>query len=154
MSTDRIVMLRLRKQSGRGFTLIEALLTASLLAVVTVAVTMPFVAGMQNEAEDARRTEAVNLASELMETIVSANFTDIGDYDDSTEQAGSIVSSGGNAIADPATAGLSREVSTQYVTVSGQDPSAQQSFVRVTVNILHDGRPLVSFTRLVYELPL
>ena len=160
-------------QSGGGFTLAESLLAATILAMAVTALTMPFTAGARNEQSDGRRTTAVSLASELMEEILSRPFNDpdgpsepgpevgeatrgdfdnIDDYDGYSETAGNVSSPSGSTSSDASANGLSRNVSASYVYISGQDTSAEPTFIRITVEIRYDGQPVTTLTRLAYAM--
>ncbi len=166
-------MTQLRKNVGKGFTLIEALIAASVLAMAIAAITMPFTVGAQNELADSRRTLAVSLAQEMMEEILDKPFNDpdgasspgpepgetnrskfdnIDDYDKYMEPPGQIADASGVINDEPASVGLSRHVSATYVYVSGQDASEDPSFVRVTVQIYYKNQVVITLTRLVYAV--
>jgi MSHA pilin protein MshD len=156
----------------QGFTLIEALVAATILAITVTAVTLPFTAGAQNEQDSARLTLAVAYAQELMEEILSRPFDDPGggmtpgpeagetsrdlydnidDYHGYSEADGQIKDMYGLAATDRLAAGLSRSVAAEYVYVAGQDTSGSPTFIRVTVTVRYRGRPLVTLQRMVYR---
>ena len=157
---------------SRGFTLVEALLAAVVLAMAVTAITMPFSSGAMNDQVDARHTLAVNLAQEMMEEILSKPFSDpqgasapgpepgesrrayfdnVDDYHGYTEGEGSIANRSGEVVTDPAAKGLSRRVTVQYVYVAGQETSQDPSFVRVVVEVRYNGDPVATLVRLVYN---
>ena len=167
-------MFHPHNERGRGFTLIEALMASAVLAMAITAITMPFAAGAKNEQVDARQTLAVGLAQEMMEEILSKPFDDpnetstpgpeatetsrrrfynVDDYNGYSEASGAIEDINGIVITDGAAAGLSRDVSAEYFYVTGQDMGKKSTFVRVTTAVRHNGNPLVTVTRLVYDLP-
>ena len=167
-------MFRPHNERGRGFTLIEALMASAVLAMAITAITMPFAAGAKNEQVDARQTVAVGLAQEMTEEILSKPFDDpnqtstpgpepaetsrrrfdnVDDYDGYSEAPGGIEDVNGIVIMDGAAAGLSRHVSAEYYYVTGQDMGKEPTFIRVTVEVRHNGNPLVTVTRLVYDVP-
>lgn len=169
-------MKRLCRQHAGGFTLLEALLAAVVLAFAAVAITVPFASAARNEQIDGRRTLAVSLAQELMEEILSRPFEDddpsyarnagpdpgegtrslfdnIDDYDGHTEPPGAVADMGGDVVDSWISEGLSRHATVSYVYVSGQEMSEPPSFVRVVVEVRYDGRPVVTLTRLVYAVP-
>ena len=154
-----------------GFTLIEALLAISLLAMGITAITVPFTAVAQNEVEDASQCLAGTLASEMMEEILSkpfddpqgdsvagpevgesnrGNFDNMDDYHGYVEAAGSITDAFGSVVSDPAAYNLSRHVDVDYVWVSGQDTEATPTFLRITIEMQQSDQPLLHVTRLVY----
>ena len=155
-----------------GFTLVESLLASGVLAASISAITCPFISAAQNEQEDARRTVAINLAQELMEEIIDRPFYDkdgdgalgpdfgeyvleeydnIDDFDGYTD-TGKFENGvwAAMAINEPAAAGLTREVTTAYAYVSGQDGSKNPTFIRIIVEVKHSGQPIVTLSRLVY----
>jgi len=158
----------------RGFSLTEALIGITLLAVCVFAITMPFTVGAGIEQEDARRSLASMLASEMMEEILAkpfddpqgggsagpeagessrSNFDNIDDYDGYSESAGAIADMAGTALTEPAATDLSRHVTVDYVYVSGQDTGESASFVRITVQVQYLGEEVLAITRLRYAYP-
>ncbi len=169
-------MKRLGRQHAEGFTLLEALLAAVVLAFAAVAITVPFASAARNEQTDARRTLAVSLAQELMEEILSRPFMDgdpsyarnagpdpgestrslfdnVDDYDGHTEPPGAITDMAGNVVDCSVSEGLSRRATVSYVHVSGQEMSEPPTFVCVVVEVRYAQRPVVTLTRLVYAVP-
>ena len=161
-------------KSRAGFTLMEALLAAVILLIAITAITLPFAAGARAEQADARMCLAVSLAQEMMEEILAkpfadpqgattvgpdagetrrARFDNVDDYHGYYEGPRQIADATGAVLTTPVAAGLSRTVTAQYVYVSGQDTGQPATFVRVTVTVAHDGSPLVTLTRLVYQMP-
>lgn len=166
------------RQRGEGFTLLESLLAAVVLAMVVAAITLPFTAGARSQQAEARQTLGTSLAEELMEEILQkpfeepddadqvaedesafgpdagessrADFDAIDDYHGYTEAAGSVQGADGSAVTDPAAAGLSRHASVAYVYVSGQNPADDPSFMRVVVEVRYQNQPIVTLTRLVH----
>ncbi|RPI64114.1 MAG: hypothetical protein EHM48_01370 [Planctomycetaceae bacterium] len=164
-------MKKTRRKLGIAFTLIEALLAAIILAMAITAITMPFTAGAQSQANDAKRTLAVSLAQDMMEEILSKPFADPGgvqksgpetgeitrslfdnmdDYDGYKEAEKQIVDSDGQLVNDQAAVGLSRSVTATYVYVAGQDTNQPSTFLRVTVEVSYKGTPVVTLSRLVF----
>ncbi len=153
----------------KAFTLLESLLASSLLATAVVGIIVPFVAGDQNQHDDARRTVATGLAQELMEEILTKGFSDpgpmpgpgtsrtlfnyINDYNNYTESAGGIHDNCGNLVTDPGAVGLSRKVTVSYVTVPGQTPVTPPIFACVVVEVDYYGNCIAKLTRLVYYQP-
>lgn len=156
---------------NKGFTLIESLMAAALLAVCIIAVTMPFTVAAGIELEDARRTIATALAREMMEEILALDFYDpdgpsepgpeidettrsdfdnLDDYHGYTETDGNVCSIDGTAMDDPASRGLSRHVTAEYVYVDGQSLADAPTFVRISIQVRHDGRAIAAASRLLY----
>ena len=150
----------------RGLTLLESLLAAVVLAMAVAAVIMPFTAGAQATAEDARRTLAVNVAQDLMEEILTKPFhdpdgtevgetgrsswDDVADYDGYSEQEGAITSFDGGTVDDPAALGLTRQATVEGVYLSGQDALEPPTFYRVCVYVRYHDHAIVNLARLVY----
>ncbi|MFW6133169.1 MAG: hypothetical protein ACOC8F_04675, partial [Planctomycetota bacterium] len=158
---------------ARGFTLAESLLAAAVLAMTVAALTLPFSAAARNAQVGTRRALATALAEDLMEEILAKPFLDpdepgepgpdsgepsrehfdnIDDYHGYVESAGEITTSTGEAVTDDGADGLSRDVTAEYVYVSGQDSASDPDFIRVTVRVARAGDPLVTLTRLVHSL--
>ncbi len=167
-------MNRPRRECGRAFTLAEALLAAVVLVTAISAITLPFAAGARSEQLDARMSLAVSLAQEMMEEILAKPFHDpqgmsfpgpefgetsrkrfdnIDDYHGYYEGPGQIADANQAVITTPASEGLSRSVTAQYVHVAGQDITDPYNFIRVVVTVSHDNVPLIEATRLVYDMP-
>jgi Tfp pilus assembly protein PilV len=154
-----------------AFTLVEALMAATILAMAIFGILVPFTVGAQNQQADARGTLAVNLAQELMEEILSKPFYDpqgasnpgpetgettrnlfdnIDDYNGYSEPDGGIVDHDGNIVSDSIAKGLTRQADCAYVYVAGQDQATSATFIRVTVTVSYKGTALVSLKRLVF----
>lgn len=150
-----------------GITLLEALLAAVVLSMAAAAVIVPFTAGAQCTAEDARLTVAVGLAEGLMEEILSKSFSDpeaseagetgrsnwddMDDYNGYSEAAGEIAGFDGAVVAaDSAAVALTRQVTIESVYVAGQDTGQDPTFLRITVQVRYRGQPLVTLGRLAY----
>ena len=164
------IMRRIARHNT-GLTLIESLMAIGLLAVCITAITTPFTAAAQNEVEDARRTIAAGLAREMMEEILAvdfydpdgpslpgpesdetdrSNFDNFDDYDGYTEADGAICGLDGTVMEDPASEGLSRSVTVDYVYVYGQSGAASPTFVRISVVVRQNGHDVANVVRLVY----
>ena len=164
------------RRGQHGFTLIESLLASVVLAATIGAVTLPFTSAAKNQQIEARMSLAVCMAEELMEEVLAQDFLDdnpvyarnvgpdpgesargafdnVDDYDGYFEGAGEVADIEGNPESDPAAYGLSRQASVEYVYVSGQDTSLLPTFARVTVAVRYKSQPVVSLTRLVYDMP-
>ncbi len=149
-----------------GFTLLEALLAAVVLAIVVGAIIMPFTVGAANTAQNARSTLAVNLAQDLMEEILAkpfsdpneseagetgrSNWDDMDDYDGYCEAVGTIAGFDGVTVDDPAAALLTRSATVESVYVAGQDQAEQPTFLRITVDVRYRGEVVVTLSRLAY----
>ena len=146
--------------------LLECLLAAIVLAMAVSAIIVPFAAGAQATAEDARTTLALHLAQDLMEEILSKPFRDpdgselgeigrsawddMDDYDGLAEAEGNITSFDGVAVQDPPAVGLTRHATVEGVYVSGQDMSEPPTFYRIIVEVRYHGHRSARLARLVY----
>lgn len=169
-----MITVTVRRQRRRGFTLLEALLAAVVLAAAITAVTMPMTVAVVNEHEESRQTLATGLAQELMEEILSQPFHDpqgtsepgpeigessrdlfdnVDDYHGYAESAGEIVTMDGDVVDDPVGGSLSRDASATYVYVTGQPVDGSPDFIRVMVTVKYGSRSMISLTRLVYAFP-
>lgn len=166
-------MLRPMRHRARGMTLLEALLASTILAGCAFAVTMPFTAAAQNDQVQERWSLATCLAQEMMEEILSRPFKDpqgatacgpdygessrlqfdnVDDYHNYNESAGRICDVSAAPCTSSAAAGLTRHVTVEYVYLSGQQTQGSPTFARVTVEIRHQDQPIITLTRLVYDL--
>lgn len=163
---DRTNSRRVRRGA---FTLAEALLSATVLAVISASATLPFVAGVQQNQEAARLERAVAMGESMMEEIMGRpfftpsdrtpspgpdagktreNFDNIDDFHGYAESAGNARNFKNVVIADSSTGGLWRSALVEYVTFPNQSAGDTNSFVRVTVQVFDGTTPLVSFTRI------
>jgi prepilin-type N-terminal cleavage/methylation domain-containing protein len=134
----------------RGFTLIEAMLAAVILAIAAAGVLLPFASGATVQADGTHRTMAAILAGDLLEQIVSKPFGAISTYSGYTESQGQVKDSAGNVFTDPAYAKFSRTVTCENVWVPPQAENLPTTvFIRVTVRVSYGGNELVRLTRLV-----
>ncbi|MGC9455171.1 MAG: type IV pilus modification PilV family protein [Phycisphaerae bacterium] len=145
-----------RHNPHRGFTLVEAMAGVTVLAIATTAIIMPFTTGAAHEREQARRSVAVCLATELMEQILSLPFESetgesIIDYNGHSEPIDPMLADDGTVLDDPAAAGMTRTATCEYVYVAGQDTSEPPNFIRVTVSVNYRGDTVVRLSRLIYE---
>lgn len=163
-------------QIRRGMTLMEALLASTMLSMGAAAVVLPFNVGAQSEQEDARRTLALYLGRELMEEIVSKPFDDpegseglgpdggessrsqydnIDDYNGYKDGYGKsidyIAGMNNQAIEGAEIEGLQREVTIEYVHVSGQDEGDDSNFVSIVVDMKYMGTSILKLRRLVHK---
>ncbi len=158
------------KERGRtfrtGFTLMECMLAAVVLAMLTGALLMPFSVGAQSAHEDARRTLAINLGQGLMEEILAKpvrdpqgdekaerdrrHWDDMADYDGFFEDEGEIEAFDGTAITEAAVAGMTRQASVRSFYVAGQDTDEDPDFLRIEVEVKHRGNTIVKLARLAY----
>lgn len=161
-----------------AFTLVEALLAATVLAMAITAILLPFTAGARSQLVEARQTLAASLAQQLLEEILLRpfeepddgdedpeapgdfgpdigestrdDFSAIDDYDGYTEAEGTVTGADGQVLDAAAAVGLSRHVAVAYVYVAGQDVDDDPTFLRVIVEIKHRGDPVIRLTRLIH----
>jgi prepilin-type N-terminal cleavage/methylation domain-containing protein len=163
---------RSHMRHDKGLTLLECLIAISLLAMCVIALTIPTNVTAGIELEDARRTLAGSLATEMMEEILTKDFDDpdgstargpewdeysrsrfdnMDDYHGYAEPAGAVLDMHGDAMIDPAGLLLSREVTVEYVYLPGQDISQPCTFARIKVAVTREGDALHTLTRLAYR---
>jgi prepilin-type N-terminal cleavage/methylation domain-containing protein len=155
----------------RGFTLVEALLASTILAIVASAALLPFAAGMQQVNAAAELEQATALGEALMEEVLARPFFEpdqvaptpgpdasetnrleyksVDDFSGFSESSGDLRNFEDNTITDPAVAGFWRTVSIQYVTFPNQDPSDVNSFMHVQVKVYRETALLVTLDRIV-----
>ncbi len=160
------------RRRRRGFTLAEALLAATVLAIVGATAMWPFIAGVQQAAEAARLEQAVALGQALMEEILARPFTDpndktnvlgpepgetsrdqfdnIDDFHGLDELTDGLQNFLGNTITASSLVGFRRTATVQYVSFAGlgQQATDTNSFVRIEVRVSENGVPLVRLCRI------
>lgn len=160
--------------SGRrrsGFTLMEALLASTILAIVASSAVLPLAAGVQQVNAAAELEQATALGEAMMEEVLArpffepgqtaptlgadvgeanrSNFKSIDDFDGYFETAISLKTFQNNNITDAAVAGFWRSVSVEYVTFPNQEPEDVNSFMHIQVKVYHDSVLLVTLDRIV-----
>ena len=156
----------------KGLTLLECLIAISLLAMCVIVLTVPANVTAEIELEDARRTMAGSLATEMMEEILTKDFDDpdgsttrgpewdehsrerfdnVDDYHGYNDLPDEVLDMHGDAMVDPAASLLGRDVTVDYVYLPGQDIGQPYSFARIKVAVSYDGDTLHTLTRLVYR---
>jgi type II secretory pathway pseudopilin PulG len=149
---------------------VEALLAASVLAIVTASAALPFAAGIQQANQAARLEAAVALGQSLMEEILARPYyspgvrtptpgpesgesreiyNSIDDFNGCCEQPTGPRNYQNQPISDSSFAGLWRDASVSYVSFSGQPAGDTNSFVRIIVRVWDGDTALVTLTRLV-----
>jgi len=155
-----------------GFTLAEALLASTVLAVVSASAALPFAAGIQQTNEATRLEQAVALGQALMEEILARPFFEVGervaspgpgpdettknlynnldDFDGYAEVGGTVLDFDGTPLTDDALSGYTRQASVQYVSFAalGQKAADVNSFVHIQVRVYHNGTLLVTLDRI------
>jgi len=133
-------------RNRKGFSLAEAMMATVVLGIAAAGVLLPFTSGSSIRAEGERRTLAAQLASDLMEKVISDHFNGIdivAEYNYSEPQ-GHIVKDFDTPaeFTDPMYANFSRGVSCD---------SSQPYFIIITVWVKYNGNEIVSLKRLISE---
>lgn len=154
-----------------GFTLAEALLAATVLAIVAASATLPFSAGVQQVNEAGKLDEAAALGEAMMEEILARPFFDpadrtaspgpeggltratydnVDDFHGYSESAGNLKDFKNQNKTAGTSSSLWRSATVEYITFPGQQANDTNSFVRVTVNV-YDGATakVARFVRIV-----
>ncbi|HKQ50612.1 MAG TPA: type II secretion system protein [Phycisphaerae bacterium] len=153
-----------------GFTLVEALLATTVLAIVSASAALPFVAGVHQANEAARLEQAVALGQALMEEILTRPvldptgrgatlgpesgettrnlFDNIDDFHGYSEQSTGLRDYKNQAITDAALAGFWRDVTVQYVTFANQQTADTTGYAKVTVRVWDGTANVMTLTRI------
>lgn len=133
-----------KSRNNKGFTLLEATMAMVLLAIAAAGVLLPFANAASVQAEGARQTMAANLASELMEKILSTNYADIiSTYDGYSESEDALLDAAGTVHTGAAYSGFSRSVACLPATIGSVD------VVIVTVTVYYQNQEMTQVTTLV-----
>jgi prepilin-type N-terminal cleavage/methylation domain-containing protein len=154
---------------GRGFTLVEALLATTVLAIVSASAALPFVAGVHQANEAARMEQAVALGQALMEEILTRPvldptgrgatpgpesgesarnlFDNIDDFNGYSEQATGLRDYKNVAITDSVLSGFWRDAAVQYVTFANQQTADTTGYAKITVRVWDGNANMVTLTR-------
>ncbi|MFQ5429365.1 MAG: prepilin-type N-terminal cleavage/methylation domain-containing protein [Phycisphaerae bacterium] len=154
-----------------GFTLVEALLASTVLAIVAVSALLPFAAGIQQSKEATKLSQAVELGQALMEEVLARPFLasaesvpamgpesgeltrtlfdSANDFQGYAESDGVLRDFNNVPLTDPSLAGFWRSVTLQYVTLPNQDPNDVNSLIHVQVNVYYDTALMVTLDRVV-----
>ncbi|OHB77984.1 MAG: hypothetical protein A2Z25_14080 [Planctomycetes bacterium RBG_16_55_9] len=133
----------------KGFTLAEAMMAVVVLGIAASGLMLPFSSGAQLRSEGMHRTLGAKLASHLMEQIVHTSFEQIMDYDGYAEAEGQVKDAAGATFSDLNYARFSRNVSCTYVYVPQESGATEPVFIRVTVQVLWNGKDVATINRLV-----
>lgn len=136
----------------KGFSLAEAMMATIVLGIAAAGVLLPFVSGAAIRAEGHRFSLAAQLASDLMEEIISTPFGQIVDsYDGYAEPQGQVKNSSGTLFAGSKYSSFSRETSCEYVYTSQESGAREAKFILATVRIYYSGRGIGIVNRLISE---
>ena len=150
-------MQQMRKFSKNqsGFSLAEAMLAVTVLAIAAGGVLLPYSSSAAVHVEGARITLASKLASDLLEEISLTDYDDIvDDWDGYSEQQGEITKVRSDELyTDEVYDLFSRSASCQVVTLyaSASDRLHTEIGVRVTVTVNCNGRQMAKISTLVSE---
>jgi type II secretory pathway pseudopilin PulG len=155
-----------------AFTLAEALLAATILAIVSSTAILPFLAGNQQVNEAAKLEQAAALGQALMEEILARPFSDpdgspytpgpeagetsrnlfdnIDDFNGYSEAVGGIRNFKNAAVTAPSTNGFWRQASVTYVTFPAlnQQTSDVNSLARIAVQVYYGNTLLLKLDRI------
>lgn len=153
----------------RAFTLAEALLSATILAIISASATLPFIAGAQQAREAARMEQAVAMGEAMMEEIMARpffvpsdrtpspgpdagltreTFDNIDDFHGYAEAPGEARSFKNVVITDSSVDEFWRSATVEYVTFPNQSAGDTNSIVRITVRVFDGTSPVVTLSRI------
>lgn len=127
-----------RRRGGRGFTLVEALMTIVLLSVGLAAVMGAVNLGIRYSGEGTELTQAVFLAQEIRERTLNMDFVDVVNLNGATNSPP--INSHGETIIGMS--GWSQSVTTSYRSTNDPSvvlPSGTSDLVFVQVQVSHNG---------------
>lgn len=145
--------MKRNNNNRRGFTLAEALLSVTVLAIAASGVLLPFSSAAAVHVEGARQSMGAKLACDLMEEISSTDYDSIistwNDYSESQGQITKVRST--EVYTDDAYAFFSRSASCTNVTLyaSESDRLATELGIWVTVTVKMNGREITKINTLV-----
>jgi type II secretory pathway pseudopilin PulG len=161
-----------RCRPRRCFTLAEALIATTVLAIVSATAALPFAAGMQQTREAARLQEATALGQALMEEILARSFFQPGnrvaspgpdtgessrplfdnlDAFDGYAESDQVPRDFQNSpISDASAAGFWRQASVQYISLPAlnQATTDVNSMVHIQVKVFYNAALLVTLDRI------
>jgi len=118
----------------KGFTLAEAMMAMVVLSIAAAGLIIPFSSAAAVQGESTTQTLGAKLASDLLETIITANFSQIvAAY---------------NGYSDLVDTKFSRSVTCGYINVPGQAGIVSPNFIKITVQVYVDGREVAKLTTL------
>jgi prepilin-type N-terminal cleavage/methylation domain-containing protein len=133
-----------RGRNQSGFTLIEAMIAMTILAVAAMGVILPYSSGAAVRAEGAHRAVAGKLASDLVERIGTTTYPNIvSTWNGYSETMGQVKDSAGAAFADPAYSKFSRSATASVTTLG----ATSVTWVTVTVN--YNGRKILHIKSMI-----
>lgn len=176
MSANRRVGANWRQPARRGFTLVEALIASTILAIVAASISLPFVAVAQQMKAASEVETGVELGEELMEEILARPFyapgetapspgpeageterryyNAVDDFDGYTEYKGADKTMHaedyrGDAVTGEDMAGFWRRVRVEYIRLPDQAADDDDySFARITVGVYLDRQLIFKLVRI------
>lgn len=159
-----------RAKARGGFTLAEALIASTILAMVAATATLPFVAGLQQAEEAAIQEQGVALGEAMMEEVLARSFFEederiaapgpdagetsrdvfdnIDDFHGYTEETDGLRDFENAVVTDASLTGFWRQVSVAYVSFPEQVADDVNSFVHIQVRVYHGNRLIVTLDRM------
>ncbi len=128
----------------------EAVIATVVLGIAAAGVLLPFTSGIAVRAEGERRTLAAELASDLIEKIISDHYNDVNivaNYN-YTEEQGHVRDTSGAEFTDLNYAKFSRDVNCADAYVP-QESGSGAKFILATVRVYYDGRETANINRLI-----
>ena len=120
-----------RRRNPNGFTLVEAMIAMTILAIAAMGVILPFSSGAAVRAEGAHRAIAGKLASDLVEKIGATTYANIvSTWNGYSETMGQVTNSAGVVYSDPLYSKFSRSATASVTTLG----ATSVTWVTVTVN--------------------
>jgi prepilin-type N-terminal cleavage/methylation domain-containing protein len=120
-----------RHRTKTGFTLVEAMIAMTILAIAALGIILPFSNGASSQAEGAHRAIAGKLASDLVEKIGTTTYANIvSTWNSYSETMGQVKDSAGSVFADPLYSKFSRSATASVTTLG----ATSVTWVTVTVN--------------------
>jgi len=176
MRNNLLTIEQARPDARRAFTLVEALLASTILAVVAASASLPFIAVAQQTNAAAEFETAAELGEELMEEILARpfyapgeeapslgpesgeierkyynaidDFHNYSEYQVATESL--LENYKGEVVAESQMTGYWRRSTVEYVRLPDQAAAdSDYAFARITVEVLRDDRSIVTLVRLV-----
>lgn len=134
--------MKQHRQIQYGFTLLEILMAMVILGAAAAGVLLPFVSAAQVQREAVCQVLAAQLASNLMEQIVSTPFEEIRtQWDGYTEAEGQVKNASGAVFSDPIYSGFARSVLVGTVEETG--------CLMASVHVNYKGRQMVRLQFLI-----
>lgn len=122
-----------------------------ILGIAAAGVLLPFTSGLAARAEGERRTLSAELASGLMEKIISdySNGINIIAKYNYTEPEGQVKDANGTAFTDLNYARFGRDVSCANAYVPQESGTGEAKFICAKVRVYYEGREIANIERLI-----